>query len=88
MTLVPSTYKCALRPLGTVMPVPAEVFTVMLWPPVVLFWTMYCFWLVGTISSRVAVRLPNAEVTFRTRARAAWAALVLVMLMVRLASDA
>jgi hypothetical protein len=71
MTFVPSTYKCALRPFGTVMPVPPEVLTVMLCEPVVLFWTMYCFWMVGTTSSRVAVKL-TADVTFKTSARAAW----------------
>ena len=70
-TFTPSTYKCALSPLGTVMPVPAVVLTVMLWPPVVLFCTMYCFCSVGTTSSRVAVNEPKPEVTLSTSARAA-----------------
>lgn len=67
-TFTPSTNRCAFLPLGTVMPVPAAVFTVMLWPPDVLFWTRYCFSIVGTTISRVAVKLPT-DVTFRTKAR-------------------
>ena len=37
ITFTPLTYKCIFAPLGTVMPVPAAVFTVMLCPPDVLF---------------------------------------------------
>ena len=68
ITFVPLTNKCIFAPLGTVMPVPAAVFTRMLWPPDVLFWTMYCFWIVGTTRLRVAVKAP-VEVALRTKAR-------------------
>jgi len=69
ITFTPFTYRCISAPLGTVMPVPADVFTVMLWPPDVLLWTRYCFSIVGTISCRVAVKLPT-DVALRTKARA------------------
>ena len=69
ITFTPFTYKCISAPLGTVMPVPAAVFTVMLWPPDVLLWTRYCFSIVGTTRLRVAVKLP-VDVALRTKARA------------------
>jgi hypothetical protein len=67
------------------MPVPAVVFTTMLCPPDVLFWTMYCFSIVGTTRLRVAERLP-VDVAFRTKALAVCKATVSVRLIVRSAS--
>jgi hypothetical protein len=63
-TLVLFAYTITLAPLGTVTPVPAEVFTTMLCPPVVLFSIMYGLSIVGTMRLRVVLR-DTPEVTSR-----------------------
>jgi hypothetical protein len=71
MTSVPLQYSTMLDPLGIEMPVPAEVFTVIANPPVVLLYTKYSFELLGQMTFRAAVNVP---VTVRNILRASSAA--------------